>query len=96
MKCQEAEAKEMHICLHPSSPPTERKRKKKKGGGGRQDKKKIKGEKVGKKSFQYARGILKKKKNIFSFVSKLSLMAASPAAPSVSCITDLTVQVTSM
>lgn len=34
MKCQEAEAKEMHICLHPSSPPTERKRKKKKRGGG--------------------------------------------------------------
>lgn len=44
-----------------------------------------------KKRLQYARGILKL---ISSFLSKLSLMAASPAAPSVSCISDLAMQVT--
>lgn len=47
----------------------------------------------GGESLQYAREILK---IISSFVSKLSLMAASPAAPSVRCISDLAMQVTVM
>lgn len=50
-------------------------------------------EKGGGESLQYAREILK---IISSFVSKLSLMAASPAAPSVRCISDLAMQVTVM